>query len=162
MELMLVLFSIKCVLLIKISVIIQFTTTAVAAKSDEPEECNYCPEGQVSVQIKDCYNKNPTNGCGSSTWSNLTLEIIDLFTTDEATDCCNEHDLCYEKCGKTFKECQDEFKACLNAFYKGLSVFTALAGCSSYKRTHLNVCSCVEESEKLKVVDVDCPLDHQV
>jgi len=78
------------------------------------DDCNFCPSGEKAVRITGCYNPNPTNGCGSSTWSETALDIIDFLTSDEAHECCNQHDLCYEKCGTSFDECEQEFRDCLD------------------------------------------------
>ncbi|XP_063721309.1 group XIIA secretory phospholipase A2-like [Symsagittifera roscoffensis] len=125
------------------------------------EDCNFCKEGERSVQIKDCYNQNPTNGCGASTWSDTALKILDALVNEAAEECCNEHDRCYEVCGKSFEACEDEFRECLEPLelYHILAFFTEIGGCSSYKRTHGNVCQCVPVNSTDTMVEAPCPFD---
>jgi hypothetical protein len=48
------------------------------------------------------------NGCGSeASWPGVTT-LTDAFTG--FADQCNNHDLCYNKCGETQASCDDEFR----------------------------------------------------
>ncbi|XP_055972860.1 group XIIA secretory phospholipase A2 [Sorex fumeus] len=54
------------------------------------------------------YKPSPPNGCGSPLFGvQLNIGIPSL------TRCCNQHDLCYETCGKAKSDCDEEFQFCL-------------------------------------------------
>ncbi|XP_041492690.1 group XIIA secretory phospholipase A2-like, partial [Microtus oregoni] len=51
----------------------------------------------------------PPNGCGSPLFGvHLNIGIPSL------TKFCNQHDRCYETCGKSKKDCDEEFQYCLS------------------------------------------------
>ncbi|QDS76514.1 hypothetical protein FKW77_005766 [Venturia effusa] len=47
------------------------------------------------------------NGCGAENG----MKIPDL----RFTDCCDNHDLCYDDCSKTWNQCNDEFRRCMHS-----------------------------------------------
>ena len=55
-------------------------------------------------------NIESANGCGSSFNINGLLK-----TVGEAViiPCCNQHDYCYERCGKTKTSCDNAFHSCM-------------------------------------------------
>uniref|UniRef100_A0A8D2KKH7 Group XIIA secretory phospholipase A2 n=1 Tax=Urocitellus parryii TaxID=9999 RepID=A0A8D2KKH7_UROPR len=55
------------------------------------------------------YKPSPPNGCGSPLFGvHLNIGIPSL------TKCCNQHDRCYETCGKSKNDCDEEFQYCLS------------------------------------------------
>ncbi|KAK7814570.1 hypothetical protein U0070_005873 [Myodes glareolus] len=55
------------------------------------------------------FKPSPPNGCGSPLFGvHLNIGIPSL------TKCCNQHDRCYETCGKSKSDCDEEFQYCLS------------------------------------------------
>lgn len=72
-----------------------------------PNSCVYkCPNGETP-KPKEGHNPR-TNGCGTGTM---------LFSAQDMkydfTKCCDEHDFCYDTCGKNRDTCDTDFKTCL-------------------------------------------------
>ncbi|CAF1082960.1 unnamed protein product [Rotaria magnacalcarata] len=57
--------------------------------------------------------RRQANGCGAGYFN------IDQSLTDAGESviipCCNQHDVCYDKCGRTQKQCDEAFRSCLNS-----------------------------------------------
>ncbi|XP_006012040.1 group XIIA secretory phospholipase A2 isoform X4 [Latimeria chalumnae] len=55
------------------------------------------------------YKPQPPNGCGSPVFGfHFDLGIPSM------TKCCNQHDRCYDTCGKSKHDCDEEFQYCLS------------------------------------------------
>ncbi|XP_069486984.1 group XIIA secretory phospholipase A2 [Ambystoma mexicanum] len=55
------------------------------------------------------YKPAPPNGCGSEVFGvHFDVGIPSM------TKCCNQHDRCYDTCGKKKNECDEEFQTCLS------------------------------------------------
>ncbi|XP_055330055.1 group XIIB secretory phospholipase A2-like protein [Paramacrobiotus metropolitanus] len=93
------------------------------------------------------------NGCGSFGYN------VDKYIADGMKDCCNEHDLCFSKCGVKKHKCDEKFKKCLydvcrdednlktgrtvcQISAKMLYGATTLAGCSSFHAAQSSACTC--------------------
>ncbi|XP_048189801.1 group XIIA secretory phospholipase A2 isoform X5 [Perognathus longimembris pacificus] len=70
--------------------------------------CQYkCSDGSKPLP-RYGYKPSPPNGCGSPLFGvHLNIGIPSL------TKCCNQHDRCYETCGKSKNDCDEEFQYCL-------------------------------------------------
>lgn len=71
-----------------------------------------CPSGQTK---KDNGTSANPNGCGPLQDSLLTEYISKLgsFVGSEFTECCNDHDECYGKCGADKSKCDKIFLDCM-------------------------------------------------
>ena len=123
--------------------------------------CDFCVAGAKSVQIKDCFHKQQSNGCGAASWSWYTLWLFGYLLDEQTTKCCDQHDVCYLTCGRSYVECETEFEQCLEGNYKTLSVGTGIGGCESYRATQYQVCACVPESVTATEVEAQCRLDEK-
>lgn len=84
--------------------------------------CQYkCSDGSKPVP---CYGYKPTppNGCCSPLFGvHLNIGIPSL------TKCCNQHDRCYETCGKSKNDCDEEFQYCLSKICRDVQKTLGLA-----------------------------------
>lgn len=80
------------------------------------------------LAVRNRYHKPNSDGCGSlgvsvsfvfnefpqtSHWS-ISMQINEEYLpVAEMTDCCNEHDLCYDTCNAGKEKCDFDFKRCL-------------------------------------------------
>ncbi|XP_042214154.1 group XIIA secretory phospholipase A2-like [Homarus americanus] len=126
-------------------------------ESTVEEDCVYkCPGKKIPVR-----NPNHTpkaNGCGSL---GVFFEKEDLSRA-EMVDCCNDHDICYDTCGRDKEDCDKIFKRCLyntckitqnemdiltNKKCKGgaklLYTATVALGCTPFKEAQHSACRCV-------------------
>eukprot|EP01088_Endostelium_zonatum_P002224 TRINITY_DN12727_c0_g1_i1.p1 TRINITY_DN12727_c0_g1~~TRINITY_DN12727_c0_g1_i1.p1 ORF type:complete len:156 (+),score=26.64 TRINITY_DN12727_c0_g1_i1:23-469(+) len=124
------------------------------------QNCKFtCPSGKTKVPNPD--HVPTSNGCGAG-------GLLVSAGKYDFTDCCNEHDICYDTCDRDRNECdklfgkclakyckqsltpeggkgevsKEEKKACLNSaqlFQQGSSLF----GCGTYKASQANACLCV-------------------
>ncbi|XP_044080210.1 group XIIA secretory phospholipase A2 isoform X2 [Neovison vison] len=68
------------------------------------------------------YKPSPPNGCGSPLFGvHLNIGIPSL------TKCCNQHDRCYETCGKSKNDCDEEFQYCLSKICRDVQKTLGLA-----------------------------------
>ncbi|XP_045326499.1 group XIIA secretory phospholipase A2 isoform X1 [Leopardus geoffroyi] len=68
------------------------------------------------------YKPSPPNGCGSPLFGvHLNIGIPSL------TKCCNQHDRCYETCGKSKNDCDEEFQYCLSKICRNVQKTLGLA-----------------------------------
>eukprot|EP01095_Lingulamoeba_sp_RSL-Kostka_P017976 TRINITY_DN9653_c0_g1_i1.p1 TRINITY_DN9653_c0_g1~~TRINITY_DN9653_c0_g1_i1.p1 ORF type:complete len:152 (+),score=35.65 TRINITY_DN9653_c0_g1_i1:88-543(+) len=117
------------------------------------KECEFkCPPGKKQ-QIN--HNHVPSyNGCGAGAFK--------IETNDDITNCCNEHDICYDTCFNTKKDCDEKFSKCLNGVCESYGPgedqqrcytaaialdFGVSMGCSFYKKSQSNACDCIEKNE---------------
>ena len=57
--------------------------------------------------------RRQANGCGAAGSFNLDWSLRAVGER-VITQCCNSHDLCYDRCGRTQTECDTAFRACLD------------------------------------------------
>ncbi|XDB51189.1 PREDICTED: group XIIA secretory phospholipase A2 isoform X1 [Capra hircus] len=68
------------------------------------------------------YKPSPPNGCGSPLFGvHLNIGIPSL------TKCCNQHDRCYETCGKSKNDCDEAFQSCLSKICRDVQKTLGLA-----------------------------------
>ena len=121
------------------------------------DECEpVCPEGQEPVKIRNCSPKESPNGCGPGSWKGFSLAILDIITNSETHRCCQNHDICYTTCGKTFEDCQSQFSECIEGFYETYSWFTALGGCNYFREAQNEVCACEDTELNLTETTAEC------
>ncbi|XP_016312490.1 group XIIA secretory phospholipase A2-like isoform X1 [Sinocyclocheilus anshuiensis] len=68
------------------------------------------------------YKSPPPNGCGSPLFGfQLDIGIPSM------TRCCNEHDLCYDTCGREKNDCDEQFQVCLESICSNLQMTLGLS-----------------------------------
>ncbi|XP_054155518.1 group XIIA secretory phospholipase A2-like [Oppia nitens] len=123
------------------------------------EECHFlCPHTKIAVTNK-AYEHLPT-GCQTF---GIKIKESDL-PIKEMRHCCNDHQLCYHKCGADKNQCDDQFGKCLvkncrdtqkdEALFKGCRTATKLLmmsfltfGCKNFKESQKNACVCATSDE---------------
>lgn len=94
----------------------------------------------------------------------LSFQISEYIPSLDMTQCCNEHDLCYDTCNNPKKNCDELFKNCLYRLCDNASKVDTLAkackvaasmvsgsmtlGCKSYLESQKNACYCSNSSDK--------------
>ncbi|XP_050009672.1 group XIIA secretory phospholipase A2 isoform X1 [Alexandromys fortis] len=84
--------------------------------------CQYkCRDGSKPLP-RYGFKPSPPNGCGSPLFGvHLNIGIPSL------TKCCNQHDRCYETCGKSKNDCDEEFQYCLSKICRDVQKTLGLA-----------------------------------
>lgn len=94
---------------------------------------------------------SPPNGCGSPLFGvHLNIGIPSL------TKCCNQHDRCYETCGKSKNDCDEAFQSCLSKICRDVQKTLGLA-------QHVQACETTVELLFDSVIHLGCKpyLDSQ-
>ncbi|KAL0274564.1 UNVERIFIED_CONTAM: hypothetical protein PYX00_002663 [Menopon gallinae] len=126
------------------------------------EKCKFsCPSGLEPV--KNRYHKPSANGCGTDL---LKFDMKQYIPTTELTQCCNNHDICYDTCNSKKEDCDADFHKCLyrlcdniginsesilkacKATAKLMSTSTMSLGCKSYLESQTKACYCPPENKK--------------
>jgi hypothetical protein len=110
-----------------------------------------CPNGKKPEPNPD--HVPSYNGCGTYGAN------IDFLMCPYLISCCNYHDLCYDKFGRTREECDDDFYYCTQtrpsrlvsveahdictAMGKTMYAAVRAFGCPAYKSAQKNACICV-------------------
>ncbi|XP_011801170.1 PREDICTED: group XIIA secretory phospholipase A2 [Colobus angolensis palliatus] len=97
------------------------------------------------------YKPSPPNGCGSPLFGvHLNIGIPSL------TKCCNQHDRCYETCGKSKNDCDEEFQYCLSKICRDIQKTLGLT-------QHVQACETTVELLFDSVIHLGCKpyLDSQ-
>ncbi|XP_012583188.1 PREDICTED: group XIIA secretory phospholipase A2 [Condylura cristata] len=97
------------------------------------------------------YKPSPPNGCGSPLFGvHLNIGIPSL------TKCCNQHDRCYETCGKSKSDCDEGFQYCLAKICRDVQKTLGLA-------QHVQACETTVELLFDSVIHLGCKpyLDSQ-
>nr|XP_013216125.1 group XIIA secretory phospholipase A2 [Ictidomys tridecemlineatus] len=97
------------------------------------------------------YKPSPPNGCGSPLFGvHLNIGIPSL------TKCCNQHDRCYETCGKSKNDCDEEFQYCLSKICRDVQKTLGLT-------QHVQACETTVELLFDSVIHLGCKpyLDSQ-
>uniref|UniRef100_A0AAA9TSQ4 Group XIIA secretory phospholipase A2 n=2 Tax=Bos TaxID=9903 RepID=A0AAA9TSQ4_BOVIN len=97
------------------------------------------------------YKPSPPNGCGSPLFGvHLNIGIPSL------TKCCNQHDRCYETCGKSKNDCDEAFQSCLSKICRDVQKTLGLA-------QHVQACETTVELLFDSVIHLGCKpyLDSQ-
>ncbi|XP_026854642.1 group XIIA secretory phospholipase A2 [Electrophorus electricus] len=83
--------------------------------------CRYkCSDGYKPIPRPD-YKPSPPNGCGSPLFGfKFDIGIPSM------TKCCNQHDRCYDTCGREKHDCDDEFQMCLETICRNVQVTLGL------------------------------------
>merc|ERR1712002_1274662 len=113
-------------------------------------------------QYQNKITKKTSNGCGSLDIIFDDSEESFIHVEQEFTQCCDDHDYCYDTCGEDKDECDLKFKKCLYATCKKktkqgyfdtkkcrlkakLFYITVLGvGCQSYINAQKAACQCVK------------------
>ncbi|KAM9857001.1 caspase-6-like [Aulostomus maculatus] len=84
--------------------------------------CHYkCSDGYKPVP-RPGYKQPPPNGCGSPLFGfQFDIGIPSM------TKCCNQHDRCYDTCGRGKHECDDQFQDCLETICRNVQRTLGLA-----------------------------------
>ncbi|CAF1019007.1 unnamed protein product [Rotaria sp. Silwood1] len=86
---------------------------------------------QSSCSIVNRFRRQ-ANGCGPMT---LNIdEFLQNIGEDVLIGCCNEHDLCYDTCGKTQFICDTTFLNCMTEACKNLSLSSDISRCQGDAR----------------------------
>ncbi|XP_026070707.1 group XIIA secretory phospholipase A2 [Carassius auratus] len=80
-----------------------------------------CNEGYTQVPRPE-YKLPPPNGCGSPLFGfQVNIGIPSM------NRCCNEHDLCYDTCGREKNDCDEQFQVCLESICSDLQMTLGLS-----------------------------------
>ncbi|XP_022058607.2 group XIIA secretory phospholipase A2 [Acanthochromis polyacanthus] len=84
--------------------------------------CHYrCSDGYKPIP-RPGYKQPPPNGCGSPLFGfQFDIGIPSM------TKCCNQHDRCYDTCGREKHECDDQFQDCLETICRNVQRTLGLA-----------------------------------
>ena len=63
--------------------------------------------------------RRQANGCGSG-YFNIDQDLK-LVGESVIIPCCNQHDICYDTCGKTQYQCDNVFRSCLHSACRALN-----------------------------------------
>ncbi|XP_034246380.1 group XIIA secretory phospholipase A2 isoform X2 [Thrips palmi] len=120
------------------------------------ENCHFiCPNGMKPLPNR--YHKPSSNGCGP-----VGMEIPkDALPVSEMTECCNQHDICYDTCNNDKEKCDFDLRRCLykicdnhaqtvgsalttvcKSVSKTLFSGTITLGCKSYLDAQKEACFC--------------------
>jgi len=138
----------------KFHVFLTSLITPFIFKDVETSSCTFeCPGEAKPVAIPDHVPSH--NGCGS-----YGFRLEEFVKIPGFTECCNIHDICYEKCNKVKDDCDEALKTCLHGVCeaKDLPRDTSIAcaihiwdwmwevvhelGCSAYEKAQKKACSC--------------------
>uniref|UniRef100_A0A8C7XXS3 Phospholipase A2, group XIIA n=1 Tax=Oryzias sinensis TaxID=183150 RepID=A0A8C7XXS3_9TELE len=92
--------------------------------------CHYkCSDGYKPI-ARPGYKPSPPNGCGSPLFGfQFDIGIPSM------TKCCNQHDRCYDTCGREKHDCDEQFQECLETICRNVQRTLGLAqsvqGCES-------------------------------
>ncbi|KAL5018855.1 hypothetical protein ScPMuIL_004577 [Solemya velum] len=130
------------------------TADSVLDLLTDSNDCGFeCPRGQTPVPRVG--HRPSANGCGAHGFK------LDTSLLPPMTECCNEHDRCYDTCNSNKLLCDEEFHGCLTDMcadllyeltddqYDGctgvvdLMYATTLAlGCKPYRKSQKEACVC--------------------
>lgn len=132
------------------------TIAAQAARAATPDPCVFACPSPGLVPSNRTEHVPSANGCSIG---NNVIRMQDI----DFTECCNEHDICYDTCGNRKAMCDTAFLACMmrhcegtssnrqaqtsckgtaNMFYAGVQMM----GCSFYLDAQQQACLCVPSS----------------
>nr|XP_004549461.1 group XIIA secretory phospholipase A2 isoform X2 [Maylandia zebra] len=110
--------------------------------------CHYrCSDGYKPVP-RPGYKNPPPNGCGSPLFG-IQFDV----GIPSMTKCCNQHDRCYDTCGREKHDCDKEFQVCLEKICRNVQRTLGLAqtvqvmhlGCKPYLDSQRASCVCQYE-----------------
>lgn len=129
------------------------------------EDCYFeCPVGKV-IKPNDNHVKT-SNGCGSLDIIFDDSENSLIHVEKEFSECCGDHDECYDTCGEDKDLCDLSFRKCLyrvcrkdehkyfldnkKCKFKAKLFYMAVVGvgCQPFKNAQKNACQCVREQQK--------------
>uniref|UniRef100_A0A0B6Y7T9 Phospholipase A2 domain-containing protein n=1 Tax=Arion vulgaris TaxID=1028688 RepID=A0A0B6Y7T9_9EUPU len=140
--------------------VVQNTLGDIQNYVGERDGCIFtCPNG--SKPKRNLRHIASSNGCGA-----FGYQLDQYLSNEELTECCHEHDFCYDTCNKSKKACDNSFKECMNKLcrkmkkvvpkdvYEGcksgadmMYAATVALGCKPYKDSQEKACLC-EPSQK--------------
>ncbi|KAE8300267.1 Group XIIA secretory phospholipase A2 [Larimichthys crocea] len=125
--------------------------------------CHYrCSDGYKAMH-RPGYKHPPPNGCGSPLFGfQFDIGIPSM------TKCCNQHDRCYDTCGREKHDCDEQFQDCLETICRNVQRTLGLAqsvkacesavtllfdavmhmGCKPYLDSQREACVCQYEVKK--------------
>jgi hypothetical protein len=116
----------------------------------ESQECVFRCPGNRPVKSPRASHEPSFNGCGSGGFK------IDASHWPGMEQCCNDHDMCYDTCGKHRSACDDQFGACLDArcgrnqecssTASMLKMGSSMLGCQFYLDSQRQACECKASS----------------
>ncbi|CAL1544556.1 unnamed protein product [Lymnaea stagnalis] len=120
-----------------------------------------CPNG-VKPQKNPDHTKS-SNGCGA-----FGFKLDSHIQIKDVTNCCDDHDFCYDTCNESKESCDKSFKKCLtkvckriekhvsNVGYEGclstadlIYAATVALGCKPYKDAQAKACICKRKKIEL-------------
>eukprot|EP00808_Paulinella_micropora_P017370 g49285.t1 len=128
---------------------------SIFGQAGDPSRCVYeCPDGVKPIPTPDHVPR--FNGCGAYG--------IKVGNSEIHTECCNQHDICYDTCGKKRELCEEEFKTCLDkvcsdptlpkekaqncrATANIMTLATQAMGCGPFLDSQKDACTCPPKSE---------------
>ncbi|XP_034158759.2 group XIIA secretory phospholipase A2 [Pangasianodon hypophthalmus] len=79
-----------------------------------------CSDGYKPIP-RPHYKHSPPNGCGSPLFGfHFDIGIPSM------TRCCNQHDRCYDTCGREKHDCDDQFQVCLETICRNVQTTLGL------------------------------------
>ncbi|XP_033841332.1 group XIIA secretory phospholipase A2 [Periophthalmus magnuspinnatus] len=125
--------------------------------------CHHSCSDGYKPEPRPGYKPPPPNGCGSPLfWFQFDIGIPSM------TKCCNQHDRCYDTCGRKKRDCDEQFQDCLETICRKLQrafglthnvqacesavtlLFDAVMhlGCKPYLDSQRESCVCQYEMKK--------------
>ncbi|XP_035491837.1 group XIIA secretory phospholipase A2 isoform X3 [Scophthalmus maximus] len=85
--------------------------------------CHYrCSDAGYKPAPRPGYKQPPPNGCGSPLFGfQFDIGIPSM------TKCCNQHDRCYDTCGREKHDCDEQFQDCLETICRNVQRTLGLA-----------------------------------
>ena len=110
------------------------------------KDCDFVCRNPAHEALPRPGHRPSANGCGTQGMN------IDVSHFPGMERCCNEHDRCYDLCGKTRIECDAAFAKCLKKVCKSdhncgnqaslLSMGVEMFGCPAYQKSQEKACIC--------------------
>ncbi len=128
------------------------------------EEClfDYCQGDPFLKSVPNPDHVPEYNGCGTINFLLDSTPASPVRLDDPLfTDCCNEHDLCYDTCGADRDLCDLKFRKCLYAVCREKNFLRTLPcktqarsawllvqalGCPNYRESQKKACICVRDT----------------
>jgi secretory phospholipase A2 len=120
--------------------------SAMPAFGNGGQECIFRCPASSPVKAARATHKPSFNGCGSGGFK------IDTSQWPGVEQCCNEHDICYDTCGKERGACDELFGKCLDkkcgrnkecgSSASMLKMGSSMLGCQFYLESQRQACEC--------------------
>ncbi|XP_026766856.3 group XIIA secretory phospholipase A2 [Pangasianodon hypophthalmus] len=141
----------------------KYIKPALDLNSGPEGQCGFkCTDGRSKPIPRPHYKHSPPNGCSAPVFGfHFDIGIPSM------TRCCNQHDRCYDTCGREKHDCDDQFQVCLETICRNVQttlgldqsvqecnsavtlLFDAIVhlGCKPYLDSQRAVCICRYEEK---------------